>query len=227
LLEPSLVFVTLAVGDELEEPGVEIDRVYFPESGIASVVALQGGEQRAEIGIIGCEGMTGAAVLLGGRSSPHETYIQVAGDAQAISTAALKQAVRQSTTLTLLLFRFVQAFMVQTAHTAIVNAHGHLAERLARWLLMAHDRMANDEIRLTHEFIALMLAVRRSGVTEAIAILESEGMIRARRGLIVIRDPEALIKRAGPYYGVPEAEYRRLIDEAYAPEPEPPTAPPL
>jgi CRP-like cAMP-binding protein len=123
---------------------------------------------------------------------------------------------RRSASLSALLLKFVQAFMIQTAHTAIANARAHLAERLARWILMAQDRLGADEIRLTHEFLALMLAVRRPGVTEVLAVLEGERMIRTERGLIVVRDREALINKAGEYYGTPEAEYRRLIDNDFA-----------
>jgi CRP-like cAMP-binding protein len=216
LLEPALVLVNLQVHDELEEPGVDIEKVYFPESGIVSVVAMQGDEQKAEIGIVGCEGVTGSAVILGGVSSPHETYIQVAGDGYVISSAALRDAMSRSASVSTLLLKYVQAFLVQVAHTAIANADARLAERLARWLLMAHDRVKGDELRLTHEFLALMLAVRRSGVTEAIAILEGEGMIKGQRGLIIVRNRDALVKRAGPYYGVPEAEYARLFGDSFA-----------
>ena len=103
--------------------------------------------------------------------------------------------------------------MIQTAHTAIANARGKLEQRLARWLLMAHDRLDGDELPLTHEFLALMLGVRRAGVTESVANLESEGMIRARRGRITVKNRPSLEKRAAGFYGIPEAEHRRLITE--------------
>jgi hypothetical protein len=120
-------------------------------------------------------------------------------------------AMRASKSLNALLLRYVQAFMVQTAHTAISNARATLDRRLARWILMGHDRVAGDSLPLTHEFLALMLGVRRAGVTETVHALASRGMIDAGRGQIVVRDRKALEKCAGKSYGVPEAEYRRLI----------------
>jgi len=105
---------------------------------------------------------------------------------------------------------FAQAFMLQTAHTATANGRATIDERLARWLLMGHDRVDGDELPLTHEFIALMLSVRRAGVTVAIQKLEKKGLIKTKRGLIVVADRKALERAANGYYGVPEAEYRRL-----------------
>jgi CRP-like cAMP-binding protein len=100
---------------------------------------------------------------------------------------------------------------VQTTQTALANARGNVEGRLARWLLMAHDRLDGDEVALTHEFLALMLGVRRAGVTTTLQKLESDGLVAAKRGLIVIEDRAGLIRLADRLYGVPEAEYRRLI----------------
>jgi CRP-like cAMP-binding protein len=107
--------------------------------------------------------------------------------------------------------KFVEAFMFQTSHTAVANACGKLKVRLARWILMAHDRMRDDELPLTHEFLSLMLAVRRPGVTEAINELKHQMLIDAARGKIVVLNREGLEKIAGAFYGVPEAQYRRLM----------------
>jgi CRP-like cAMP-binding protein len=210
-LEPFLEPVGLALYYDLEKPSAPIESVYFMESGIASVVAVGERDTRIEIGLIGREGMTGAAVVLNGGSSPHETYIQVAGHGQRISVEELRRAMKKSETLTSLFLKFAQAFMVQTAHTAIANARGKIDQRLARWLLMAHDRIDGDELPLTHEFLALMLGVRRSGVTESVASLEGDGMIRARRGRITVTNRQSLEKKAAGFYGIPEAELRRLI----------------
>lgn len=107
--------------------------------------------------------------------------------------------------------KFAQAFMVQTAHTAIANGRATVGERLARWVLMARDRMDGDELPLTHEFLALMLGVRRAGVTEALNALEERALLRAGRGKILVLNRKGLEKFAGGYYGVPEAELRRLM----------------
>jgi CRP-like cAMP-binding protein len=101
--------------------------------------------------------------------------------------------------------------MVQTAHTAISNARGRLDARLARWLLMAHDRVRDETLPLTHEFLSLMLGVRRPGVTEALHSLERQKLIYTGTGKVAVRDRQRLERAAGSLYGMPEAEFRRLI----------------
>ena len=211
LLQPHLSPVALELRHVLEAPKRPIQNVYFMDAGIASVVAVQAGDTRVEVGLIGREGMTGTAIVLGAISSPHESYIQLAGSAQVIAATELKKAIDQSRSLLAVLLRYVQVFMVQTAHSAIANARAKIDERLARWILMAHDRAGDDTIPLTHDFLALMLGVRRAGVTEAVHILVSGGLIEAHRGQIVVRDRRGLERHAGHAYGVPEAEYKRLI----------------
>ena len=123
----------------------------------------------------------------------------------------LRHALEQSSTVQKLLLRFVQVFHIQTAQTAACNGSHSVGKRLARWLLMCHDRLDGYELPLTHEFIAVMLAVRRPGVTEALQMLEREQAIRAERRNIVVLDRRKLEETAGDSYGVPEAEYERLI----------------
>jgi hypothetical protein len=117
----------------------------------------------------------------------------------------------KSKTLHGLLLKYVQAFMVQTAHTAIANACGTLDQRLSRWILMAHDRVGGDVIALTHEFLSLMLSVRRAGVTETLSSLSRQRLIKTGRGQIAVLNRKALERVAGDLYCVPEAEYQRLI----------------
>jgi CRP-like cAMP-binding protein len=101
--------------------------------------------------------------------------------------------------------------MTQTAHTAIANARANIEQRLARWILMAHDRIQSSYLPLTHEFLALMLGVRRAGVTEALHALEGKRLIKSLRGQVKILNRKGMERIAGGLYGVPEAEYRRLI----------------
>jgi CRP-like cAMP-binding protein len=211
LLQRDLSPVPLKLRQELERPNRRIDDVYFLDAGIASVVAVQNGSERIEVGLIGREGMSGTSVVLGGRSSPLSTYMQVRGDGQHISAGALRKAMTTSGTLHEMLLKFVQVFMMQTAHTAIANAQAKLDERLARWILMAHDRVRGRTLPLTHEFLALMLGVRRAGVTEALQSLSNQRLIKSGRGEIVVLDRKGIERTAGDLYGVPEAEYRRLI----------------
>jgi len=210
LLRPHLEPVDLGLRKDLEKPNQSISAAYFPDSGFASVVAVQR-HKTIEIGLIGREGMTGLPILLGDHRSPHATYIQAAGKGQCIPSSELHNAIQASQSLRDALLKFVQAFGVQTTHTAISNAQARLDIRLARWLLMAHDRIGDDKLPLTHEFLSLMLAVRRPGVTDTLNTLRKQGFISYKRGEITVRNREGLERAAGESYGTPEAEYRRLI----------------
>ncbi len=211
LLEPHLESVTLEIRKNLERPNKRIDAAYFPESGFASVVAVQSNGKQVEVGLIGREGMTGLPIVLGNHRSPHATYIQAAGAGKSIPAAELRSATQSSLSLRDSLLKFVQAFGVQTTHTAISNAQSRMDVRLARWLLMAHDRIANDTLPITHEFLSLMLGVRRPGVTVALKELRQQDLISYRRGQVTVEDRKGLERVAGEAYGTPEAEYRRLI----------------
>jgi CRP-like cAMP-binding protein len=210
-LRPHLEAVDLPVRFVLEKPQRSIDDVFFPESGFASVVAVQANGTRVEVGLIGCEGMSGIAVVLGNHQSPHETYIQMSGAGHRLSAADLRKATARSSGMRAIMLKYVQAFLTQTAHTAISNARSHIDQRLARWILMAHDRATGSTIALTHEFLSLMLGVRRAGVTQALSALVARGLVKSARGQITVLDRKGLEKTAGDSYGVPEAEYRRLL----------------
>ncbi len=203
----------MALRKEMEVPNRQIETVYFMETGIASVVAVQSDDTRIEVGLIGREGMSGLAVVLGGSQSPHSTYIQVAGQGQRIAAKHLRTAMDASGSLHRLLLSYAQVFMVQTAHTAIANALSRINQRLARWILMAHDRMDDNTIPLTHEFLSLMLGVRRAGVTEALQSLKRQKLIDTSRNKIVVLDRKGIERAAGKSYGTPEKEYRRLIGQ--------------
>jgi CRP-like cAMP-binding protein len=210
-LRPHLTAVNLKLRHQLESPNKPIENIYFMHTGFASVVAVQTGSEEIEIGLIGREGMTGSAVLLGNGQSPHSTYIQAVGTGEIIATRELRKATQESATLHRMLLKFVQAFTVQTAHTAIANARAKVSERLARWILMAQDRLGGTTLPLTHEFLALMLGVRRPGVTEALIDLRRRKLIDAKRGEVVVLNRKGLERLAGNFYGLPEQEYRRLL----------------
>jgi CRP-like cAMP-binding protein len=209
-LQRHLSPVELPLRHKLEQPFQPIEHVYFVEDAIASVVAKYP-ERDVEIGIVGCEGMTGSAIIMGATSSSHATYIQLAGDAHRMSSDSFRQCMRDSPTLRSWLLRYVHAFLVQTTHTAVANARANLPERLARWLLMSHDRVRGNEMTLTHEFLATMVGIRRAGVTETLHVLVAKGLIETRRGRIVIANRKGLEAEANVYYGKPEAEYNRLM----------------
>jgi CRP-like cAMP-binding protein len=211
LLRPHLKPIDLPVFKDMEQPNHRIETVYFMEIGIASVVAIQPDNTKVEAGLIGREGMSGLTVVLGGDQSPNSTYIQIAGEGQRIAAKELRKAMAASESLRGLLLKFAQVFMVQTTQTAIANARAHIDQRLARWISMAHDRMGEDTIRLTHEFLALMLGVRRAGVTVALQNLKRRKLIDSGRNQILVRDREGIERLARGYYGVPEKGYHRLI----------------
>jgi CRP-like cAMP-binding protein len=211
LLSPHLKRVDLPVRKKLEAPNKPIGSVYFPESGFASVVANGSGKRSIEVGLIGREGMTGLPIVMGTDRSTNETFIQLAGAGLCISAANLRKTMIPGSSVHQCFLLYVHAFSVQTTNTAIVNGRSNIEERLARWLLMARDRGDSDDLALTHEFLSLMLGVRRPGVTLALHLLEKQGTIQARRGTVTIIDRKALEEISNGAYGTPEAEFQRLL----------------
>jgi CRP-like cAMP-binding protein len=211
LLEPHLETIDLPLGLVLVEPARTIPHAVFIETGLCSVVSNLGEGGRIEVGLFGRDGMAIPALMLGADSVPYQIFMQVAGRGRRIAVPALRAASAASPSLRDLLLRYVQTFMVQVAQTAVANAGTPAEERLARWLLMYHDRQDGDDLPVTHEFLSIMLGVRRPTVTVAIHTLEGAGLIRARRGHIRVIDRGRLEDAAGQTYGPAEAEYERLI----------------
>ena len=202
--------VVLKRGDWMARANQPIEHLYFPIEGIGSVVAGADGRQ-LEIGIFGRDGMSGTAFAHGVSQSPYDTYMQVPGAAWRVPADSVREAAAHDPELQQTLLRYAYAFSVQTAETAFVNALFTLEQRLARWLLMCHDRLNGDEIGVTHELLSIMLGVRRPAVTLAVQALEGAGMVRATRARLEIRDREKLIAVAGAAYGTSSAEYRRVV----------------
>ena len=213
-LQPYLEAINLQSGQTLTKPNVRTEHLHFMESGIASITA-EGANGRVEIGMVGREGVMGATpVLLGSDRVPYDHFIQMPGAALRIRAEAVSAAMEESPTLRKLLLRYILTEMIQVRQTAFTNATQEIEARLARWLLMCHDRIDGDELLLTHEFLSIMLGVRRAGVSIAMLQLESAGRIRARRGQVTVLNRELLEDIADGGYGVPEAEYARLIEGA-------------
>jgi CRP-like cAMP-binding protein len=209
LLHKSFKPIDLPVETVLEVPNKPIEWVYFLESGIASVVAGEGA--RIEVGLIGREGMSGLSIVMGDDRSVNSTFMQGGGAGFRIGAKDFGRILQKSGTLRLSLLRYAQVFSTQVAQTAVANGRAKLEARLARWLLMAHDRFDHEAFPFTHRFLALMLGVRRPGVTVALHFLEGYGLIKATRGLITVVDRKGLEAHADASYGVPEAEYERLV----------------
>ncbi len=225
LLTPCLESIALDARQILEAPSDPISHVYFVESGLVSVVGTTEPDHRIEVGMIGYEGMTGLCIVLGDDRSTNETMVQSAGSAMRLPTETLRELMQASRSLTMTLLRYVNVFMVQGSQTALANGRGRLDERLARWLLMWHDRVLADELIITHEFLALLLGVRRQGVTVALHELEGKALIRSTRSHIRVLDRDGLQRAANGFYGIPEAEYDRAIgvisDRMRSPRPSP------
>jgi CRP-like cAMP-binding protein len=211
LLTPHLEEVRLDVPYMIEKANAAIEHVYFLESGLASIVAKLSGGRDIEVGIAGREGVTGVSVILGGTQSPNTTFMQVSGSGHRLPADAFRTALGSSASLRATLFSYTQSLLIQTGSTVLANGHSKLEERLARWLLMVHDRLDGTIVPLTHEFLSVMLGVRRPGVTVALHILEGKGFIRAMRGQITIVNRKGLIDEANGSYGVAEQEYQRLL----------------
>jgi CRP-like cAMP-binding protein len=212
ILKRNLQPISLPRRTQLELPNRAIENVYFVESGIVSIVGAMPGSE-IEIGVIGREGMTGISIIHMDDRSPYAAYMQVEGSGYKISSSAITDALRCSEACRKAFFGFTRAFMIQTSETSIANARATVLERLARWLLMAHDRVETSEIPLTHEFLALMMGTRRPGVTEACHELARRQLIDNTRGKITIIDREGLERFAARFYGVSEHEYARLIQQ--------------
>jgi CRP-like cAMP-binding protein len=212
LLWPSFERVSLEEGDPIASAGGTIDTVWFIEGGVVSYSSVTSGGARIGIAMVGREGLAGWQILLGSNTAPYDIAVAVGGGtALRIPAQVLLDACTRSAPLFGLLMRFVQSFFTQITETAISNVNDPVQRRLCRWLLMNHDRLDGDEIQLSHNEIGNMLGMRRASVTDALHILEGEGLISARRKSICVRDRRRLRDCAGDSYGFPESEYRRLI----------------
>jgi CRP-like cAMP-binding protein len=209
-LSPHLSPVPLPAGKTLLAPGEEITYAYFLETGLASVVVAMADGNTVETGIVGNDGMIGIPVLLGTRSMPTRTFMQIAGNGFKIKAQYLSEQYEKQGVLRKLINRYFQAHLVQTGQTAACNRLHDIAERLARWLLMCHDRMDEDTFTITHEFLGHMLGTPRSTVTLAAGILQKDGLVDYSRGKVRIQDRKGLEKKACECYRTIRNEFDRL-----------------
>ncbi|MBX9758785.1 MAG: helix-turn-helix domain-containing protein [Beijerinckiaceae bacterium] len=211
-LEPVELVLRQVVGQARRS----VDHVYFPDTGQVSLLAKATPREVIEVGMVGFEGMT---EFVPEGSSPLESIVQVPGSAHRIRSDVLLNLRREHPVLSELIFRYQRCFEVQIAFTALSHGSYSLSERLARWLLMVHDRLEDDNIPLVQEFFSWMLAVRRAGISEAIRALQAEGCIATRRGVVTILSRDQLIEIAAGSFGQAEAEYKRLIVDWSPPVP--------
>lgn len=210
LLGPHLTQVPLPQKMTFFRAHEPITQVWFIEQGCASLINTLPDGGSVEVGTIGNEGLVGTPILLEADRTPNQCDMQIPGNGRRISAQALAAALRQSETLRAKLLRFAQAHFNQVAQSAACNRLHSIEERCARWLLMTRDR-AGDEFPLTHEYLAVMLGVRRAGVTVTLNTLQNAGLIRHTRGQITVTDPAGLERVACECYGIVRDEFRRLI----------------
>jgi CRP-like cAMP-binding protein len=209
-LAPYLLPLDLPSGKTLLDPGQEITYAYFLETGLASVVVAMANGNMVETGITGNDGFVGFSALLGTETIPTRTFMQIPGNGFKIKAHHLVDEFERSGTLQKKINRYFQANLVLTAQTAACNRLHDIAERLARWLLMCHDRMDSDTFSITHEFLGHMLGTPRSTVTLAAGILHKAGLIDYSRGKVIIRDRKGLEKAACECYQTIRKEFERL-----------------
>ena len=210
-LRPRFEPVEFALRQVIQRPDEPITAVYFPESGWVSMMALLADGNSAEVGIVGFEGMVGLPLLLGSERSPTEGMIQAPGTFLRLGAAAFREELDRSAPLRTLLLRYALAFQAQVTQTAACNGHHALDQRMARWLLIAHDRADGDTFPMTQEFLAMMLCVHRPGVTVAARLFQQAGLIRYSNGQITIMDRAGLEAAACECHGVVAREFQRLL----------------
>lgn len=203
-LEP----VSLTPRQVLYEPGDPISHVYFPESGVISLLTVIGPNKAAEVAVVGYEGVVGESTTLGIHVSHLRALVQAEGTALRIESSRLRKELGTNSHWFRELFRFTNALMSQAAQTAACNQFHTVDARLARWLLATRDRVKSRNFRLTHEFLSVMLGVRRVGVTGAAIKLQKLKLITYSRGNIEIIDPVRLEAAACSCYGVVKEIYR-------------------
>ena len=200
-------------GLQIATPNESVTHYYFHEAGIASTVSRSPEGHSVEVGLVGRDGLAPTAAILHCDSSPHATFVQVAGYGHRIEARAFSQLLDSSADCSGLFRRYVHTLWTQSTYTALSNAMHHVEERLARWILMCHDRVDGDRIELTHDFIAVMLGVRRPSVTTALHLLEGNKLIYSERGIVTVRDRRELEVFAADAYGIPDREYARVIGQ--------------
>lgn len=210
-LRPALQRTELKAGLTLHAPGDTIREVFFPINSIVSVVSEMADGKTSEVGLIGREGTTGLTVALGHSTASYRHIVQVSDSALHMSAKDFRAAFEKGPELNAQVLRYAQATIVSVSQSAACNRLHALNERCARWLLMAHDRIAGDLVLLTQGFLGQMLGVRRAGVTEAAAALQGAGLIAYSRGRITVRDRKRLEEAACECYGDLERDWNKIM----------------
>lgn len=208
---PHLEDVRIQSGQVITGPNEKFEYAYFPKRGVISVCAMIEDGAQVEVGVIGNEGMCGLPLLFGTDSVPLMAMVRIPNGAVRMKAEAFKSVLKESPFLHQSLMHYAQAFYVQAAQTAACNRLHPIAGRLARWLLMCQDRTQSDLLQLTHEFMGVMLGVRRAGVSEAATRLKADGLIDYQRGLVRVLDRGRLEASTCECYGVIRKAFDRFL----------------
>jgi CRP-like cAMP-binding protein len=206
--------VELTVGEWVSKPGEHIRHVYFPVDSYISLITPEGMSESLEVGMVGDEGMFGITLLLDVKASPLTGLVQGSGRALRMSAARFVRLAKNSLPFRHTLNRYLYVLTAQLAQSAACNRFHQLDARMARWLLMTHDRAHSNTFRLTHQFLAYMLGVRRAGVTEASGRLQAKCLIRHRHGELTVLDRVGLEATSCPCYGGFKDLYREHLGSA-------------
>ena len=207
--------VEFGLREIIQVPDKPITAVYFPESGWVSMMALMVDGSAAEVGLVGFDGMLGLPLLLGSDRAASEAMVQAPGTFLRLGATAFQEEQDRSPAFRKLLLRYALAFQTQVAQTAACNGRHTLDQRLARWLLTAHDRAHGDDFPMTQEFLSIMLCVHRSGVTVAARLFQQAGLIRYSNGQITVTDRAGLEAAACECHGVVVQEFQHLLGKAW------------
>jgi len=210
-LHPSLQPLALRLGKVIYEPGELLDHVYFPTTAVVSLVCTMENGVSAEVGLIGNEGVVGAALFLGGHTALHQAVVQIGGGAVRMRAEILRQEFARGGPFQHLLLSYTQAFIAQVSQTAVCNRLHSVDQRLCRWILLTRERTKSNELAMTQEFISKMLGGRRESVTLAAQRLQNAGIIRYVRGHVTLLDRPRLQARACECYRVVKEETERLL----------------
>jgi CRP-like cAMP-binding protein len=203
--------VDLPLSYALIEPNKRIEHMYFPLTLLGSLVTILEDGSSVESGTIGREGMSGVPVILNAEKTPMETLVQVPGQAIRIPSNDVKKVFDEGKSLNRLLNQYIHTLFVIASQSAACNRRHSIEQRLARWLLISSDGVGSNEVGITQHFLAVMLGVRRSGVTEAALKLQSDGVIRYSRGSVTIADRKRLETTACECFQMATDEYERLF----------------
>jgi CRP-like cAMP-binding protein len=203
--------VPLLLSEILWEPGDATRYVYFPVEGFISLIAVVNEKPALEVGMVGQEGMLGAHAVLGVVNAPVRAVVQGQGWAWRVATDVFRNQLAASPSLKHVLDRYVSVLMNQLTTSATCLRYHEIGPRLARWLLMSQDRARSDRFRMTQEFLAYMLGVRRVSITTAASLLQREGLIEYSRGNLQVLDRSGLEKAACGCYDIDRQGYIDLL----------------